>query len=204
VVLPAMEFSHRAMPQIVGAPCDHLVVIGDSISSGIGPHTPAWPRMMQQMTGMPIKNLSRPGAGTIEALSMTDEITTEDRVVLLEVGGNDMLAGVPPDEFAKALDSLLARITTPVRTIVMFELPVLPQKMAYGHIQRRLAAKYRVWLIPKRFFVDVLGGARATSDGLHLSESGARHMAVLVTQALSPVLKSPDRTTQRAASETAH
>jgi acyl-CoA thioesterase I len=148
--------------------------------------------MMQQMTGVPVKNLSRPGAGTIEAHSMADGITTEDRVVLLEVGGNDMLAGVRPDEFARALDSLLSTITAPARAVVMFELPVFPSQMAYGQIQRRLAAKYRVWLIPKRFLVDILGGAKATSDGLHLSEAGARHMAVVVTQALPPVLKSPD------------
>lgn len=37
LVLPAVELSHRGMPQIVGMPCDHLVVIGDSISSGVVP-----------------------------------------------------------------------------------------------------------------------------------------------------------------------
>jgi lysophospholipase L1-like esterase len=54
-----------------------------------------------------------------------------------------------------------------------------------------LATKYDVLLIPKRFLVDVLGGANATSDGLHLSEDGARRMATLVARTLSPVLKSP-------------
>jgi lysophospholipase L1-like esterase len=71
----------------------------------------------------------------------------------------------------------------------MFELPLLPHKIAYGQIQRRLAAKYGVWLIPKRYFTDVIGGANATSDGLHLSEIGSRRMAALVAQALLPVLK---------------
>jgi lysophospholipase L1-like esterase len=73
----------------------------------------------------------------------------------------------------------------------MFELSLLPNKIAYGQIQRRLATKYRVLLIPKRFLVDVIGGANATSDGLHLSEAGARRMATLMAQALLPVLKSP-------------
>jgi hypothetical protein len=35
LILPAIELVHRRMPTIVGAPSDHLVVIGDSISSGI-------------------------------------------------------------------------------------------------------------------------------------------------------------------------
>ncbi len=189
LVLPAIELSHRRMPEIVGAPSDHLVVIGDSISSGIGLRVPAWPLVMQQMTGVTVKNLALAGADTIEAQSMAKEITPEDRVVLLEIGGNDMIAGVPPGEFAKALEALLQKVNAPGRTVVMFELPLLPHQIAYGRIQRRLAAKYGVWLIPKRFFVDVIGGANATSDGLHLSDSGAQHMAALVAQALSPVLK---------------
>jgi acyl-CoA thioesterase-1 len=144
---------------------------------------------MQQMTGVPVKNLARAGADTIEAQSMAHEITPEDRVVLLEIGGNDMLAGTPSGQFLKALDTLLSKVSQPGRTVAMFELPLLPNKMAYGQIQRRLAAKYGVWLIPKRFFVDVIGGANATSDGLHLSDAGTHRMAVLVAQALSPVLK---------------
>ena len=71
----------------------------------------------------------------------------------------------------------------------MFELPLLPHKVAYGQIQRRLASKYNVALIPKHYFTEVLGDANATSDGLHLSTAGARHMAVLVAKVLAPVLK---------------
>ena len=44
LVLTAIEFSHRRMPRITGSTSDHLVVIGDSISSGIDPRLQAWPR----------------------------------------------------------------------------------------------------------------------------------------------------------------
>jgi hypothetical protein len=71
----------------------------------------------------------------------------------------------------------------------MFELPLLPDRIAYGRIQRRLALKYDVWLIPKRYFTAVIAGPDATSDGLHLTDVGDRRMAVLVTRVLSPVLK---------------
>jgi lysophospholipase L1-like esterase len=72
----------------------------------------------------------------------------------------------------------------------MFELPLLPNKIAYGPIQGSLSAKYRVALIPKQYFGQVIGDADATTDGLHLSASGARCMAALVAQVLSPLLKS--------------
>jgi acyl-CoA thioesterase I len=190
VTLTASELPRRSIPAIVGTPSDHLVVIGDSISSGIDSYVPAWPVVMQQSTSVPVKNLSRPGAQMAEGQDMAGKVTPDDRLVLIEIGGNDLLGGEPSVAFEKNLDATLSKLAMPGRTMVMFELPLLPHKIAYGQIQRRLAAKYGVWLIPKRCFVEVIGGANATSDGLHLSESGAHRMATFVAMVLSPVLKS--------------
>jgi lysophospholipase L1-like esterase len=190
LLLAAIEFSHRKMPVVVGKPSDHLVVIGDSISSGIDPRVPSWPLVLQETTGIAVKNLARPGAQSRDGLRMAEKLTPEDHVVLIEIGGNDLLEGVPSEEFSKALDALLSKASVPGRMVVMFELALFPHRIAYGRIQRGLAAKYGVWLIPKRFFTEVIGGANATSDGLHLSSEGTRRMAALVVQALSPVLKS--------------
>ena len=113
VTLSLSEYSHRAMPVIVGPPVDHLVVVGDSISSGIDPRLPAWPVILQQMTGVPVKDLSRPGARTIEGQEMGREINSADHVVLIEIGGNDLLSDVPSKEFGHALDVLLLSVTVP-------------------------------------------------------------------------------------------
>jgi acyl-CoA thioesterase I len=191
LLFPAAEIRHRKMPKIMGPTADHLVVMGDSISSGIDLLQPPWPAVMQQMTCIAVKNLARPGAQVIDAESMVKFVMPEDRVVLIEIGGNDLLGGAPSYDFESALNHLLLKLSTPQRTIVMFELPLLPHKIAFGQIQRRLATKYGVWLIPKRYFVDVLGGADATLDGLHLSHAGAQRMAALVAKALSPVLNPP-------------
>lgn len=188
--LTASELSHRRMPAIMGVLSDHLVVIGDSISSGIDPRMPAWPVVMQQLTNVPVKNLSRPGARVAEGTDMAEKVTPDDRVVLVELGGNDLLGGVPSVAFEQSLDATLSKLAMPGRTMIMFELPLLPHKIAYGQIQRRMATKYGVWLIPKRCLIEVFGGANATSDGLHLSESGTHRMAMLVATVLSPVLKS--------------
>ncbi len=190
LVLTAIEFSHRKIPVIRGKPTDHLVVMGDSISSGIDSRVSPWPLVLQQTSGVLVTNLARPGAQVRDGLSMAEKLTPADGVVLIEMGGNDLLMGVSSDEFGKALETLLSKVNAPGRTVVMFELPLLPNKIAYGQIQRRLAVKYGVWLIPKRCFSDVIGDSSATSDGLHLSDSGTRRMAALVTRVLSPVLKS--------------
>ena len=78
LVLTVVEFSYRRMPLIVGKPSDHLVVIGDSISSGIDPHISAWPAVLQQRSGVSVTNLARPGAQVSEALSMAQELTPVD------------------------------------------------------------------------------------------------------------------------------
>jgi hypothetical protein len=126
LVLTAAEFSHRTMPVIAGKPSDHLIVIGDSISSGIDPRIPAWPLVLQQTSGVSVRNLARPRAQSREELAMAEKLTPEDRVVLVGIGGNDLLMGVPSDEFGRSLEALLSKVTAPGRTVVMFELPLLP------------------------------------------------------------------------------
>jgi acyl-CoA thioesterase I len=189
LTLPAMEIRHRRLPVIEGEPSDHLVVIGDSISAGLDARVAPWPVIMERTTGVQVRNLSRPGATMTDGLVLADGVTQEDHLMLIELGGNDLIAGEPSDVFARELEALLAKLAVSGRTVVLFELPLLPHRIAYGQIQRRLAAKYGTSLIPKRYLTGVIAGKDATLDGLHLTDIGARRMAQVVTQALSPVLR---------------
>ncbi len=186
LLIAGSEFSHRKLPSITGVRDSHMVIIGDSLSSGLGEAKP-WPVVLEETSGIGIKNLARAGAGVHEASEMAAHVSSDDHVVLLEIGGNDLLAGLPSDKFAEGLEELLIKVCSPQRTIVMFELPLIPSKIGYGQVQRRLSEKYHVWLIPKRFLADVLR-ADSTSDGLHLSPRGASRMAGFVASALSGVL----------------
>jgi acyl-CoA thioesterase I len=121
--------------------------------------------------------------------SMAEKVTDEDHLVLIELGGNDLIAGQPSTAFSRALDGMLAKLAAPGRTLVMFELPLLPNRVEHGQIQRRLCGKYRVWLIRKRFLTEVIAGRDATSDGLHLTDAGARRMEAVVSRILAPVLR---------------
>jgi lysophospholipase L1-like esterase len=189
LIIPITEFAHRRLPEIQGETSDHLVVIGDSISAGLGTRVRAWPEVMQEMTGASITNLSRPGATMVDGLSLANRVTEQDHLVLIELGGNDLISGERSDDFESSLAEVLARLASPKRTIAMFELPLLPHMTAYGRVQRRLANRYGVWLIPKRFLTAVISGKDATSDGLHLTDLGVRRMASLVAHVLSPVLE---------------
>jgi acyl-CoA thioesterase I len=188
VAVSASELLHRRMPEVRGIPSDHLVVIGDSISAGIDGHAPSWPTLFRQGTALQVRNLSEPGAGVAKALSMEREVEPHDSMVLIELGGNDLLSGVSPAEFGRNLELLFSRLAAPGRILVMFELPLVPHKIGYGRAQRRLAARYGAFLIPKHCLTDVLGSSGATSDGLHLSEAGAQRMATLVQGVLCQTL----------------
>ena len=180
---------YRRVPVLKGERNSDLVIIGDSISAGIGDRVQSWPSVMNQMAGVKIKNLSKPGAAIADGLAMADRVIPEDRLILIELGGNDLIAGQPSAAYETTLEKVLAKLAAPGRTQVMFELPLVPTMVGYGQAQRRLARKYGVWLIPKRCFTKVISGEDATSDGLHLTDVGARRMAALVTEILSPVLE---------------
>jgi lysophospholipase L1-like esterase len=204
LALAVLEWPHRYMPALPAIAVDRLAVIGDSLSAGIetargGP----WPVEFETLTGIPVRNLSQAGAQVSDGPDLARRLMPEDRLVLVELGGNDLIAGVSTAEFERGLNATLAAILPAgdkgdsPRTVVMFELPLLPHKVGYGRVQRRLAAAYGVLLIPRRDLTAVLGAADATSDGLHLAPVGARRMAQTVAERLRPVLRSPSSPASR-------
>ncbi|HEX5106265.1 MAG TPA: hypothetical protein VFV87_20740, partial [Pirellulaceae bacterium] len=92
-------------------------------------------------------------------------------------------------QFERDLDRLLERVAVPGRTIVMFELPLPPLANEYGRIQRRLAAKYGVRLIPKRVFISILAADGTTLDSIHLSDAGHQRMADAVWSIIEPAYR---------------
>ena len=68
----------------------------------------------------------------------------------------------------------------------MFELPLPPFCNDYGRVQRLLAAKYGVLLIPKRLLMAVLREEDSTVDSIHLTRRGHQRMANIVWSLIEP------------------
>lgn len=169
-------------PPIVSlVPERSLVVWGDSLSAGLGEgEGMPWPFQLRDQHHLPVTNLSEAGATTRDVLR---RIRTTDHfpgLVIIELGGNDMLGGRSRAEFEHDLDQILADLKERNRSVVMLELPLLPGKSAWGVTQRSLAQKHDCGLIPKRYLVDVLAAPGATVDTLHLSQVGHRRMADMI------------------------
>jgi lysophospholipase L1-like esterase len=188
ILLVGLEYPYTLRPEIPSRTGQPLYVIGDSISAGIRGPSPPWPSILATKYGVSVTNLSVAGATVGDASWQAAKIKEARGTVLIEIGGNDLLAGLPAREFRRSLESLLASLQQPGRTLVMLELPLIPFFSGYGRAQRELAKQFHVYLIPKRDFTNVLGSPGATEDGLHLSKLGALRMAETIYSILGPVL----------------
>ena len=117
------------------------------------------------------------GETAASALKRLKSHSISAHVVVVEIGGNDILGSTTANQFASDLDELLGYLAAENRQIVMFELPLPPFCHEYGRLQRAVAAKHNVRLVPKRIFLSVIAGSDSTLDTIHLSQAGHQRMA---------------------------
>lgn len=171
------EIPRHRSPTLRLPPATPVVVIGDSISSGIGTGERPWPEVLADRLARPVVNLARPGATAQSARDQVRAMAGPGAFVLLEIGGNDLLNRSGSAAFEQHLDNLLADLRAGGHDVWMFELPLFPFQNAYGRGQRAAARRHGTGLIPKRHFARVLGMDRGTLDGLHLTQQGHDEMA---------------------------
>jgi lysophospholipase L1-like esterase len=131
-----------------------------------------WPR-----TALRVVNLAVPGATTQSALAQVPRIAESNAVVLLEIGGNDLLDRKGAATFESHLEELVSVLRANGHAVAMFELPLFPFQNAFGRAQRAVAKRHAIALIPRRHFARVLGMENGTLDGLHLTQKGHDEMA---------------------------
>lgn len=176
-----LEVPYHLTPNVEPVSSRRLTVIGDSVTAGLGDaQTETWPRILAREHEIAVQDLSHVGDTVAAARKRVAETQIDSQLVLLEIGGNDVLGSTTPVEFATSLDSLLTELVSPGRQLVMLELPLPPFYHGFGRIQRRLAKKHGVKLVPKRVFLSILAGGDATLDSVHLSQAGQQKMADVV------------------------
>ncbi|MGA2604158.1 MAG: GDSL-type esterase/lipase family protein [Verrucomicrobiia bacterium] len=177
----AWQLPYYLSPRLPTHPDDTIYVIGDSISAGIGNRDIiCWPELIQCQHRLKVVDLSQAGATVGSSLQRLTRIGTDSHMVFIEIGGNDVLHETSIVEFEQSLETLLRCVCHSGRVVVMMEIPLPPFRSQYGSVQRRLAHRFGVILIPRRFFSDVLAGKDATLDGFHLTQRGHDEMARMV------------------------
>ncbi len=182
VTIAAMAYEGQFFFARPAVAATRIFVWGDSISSGGFGEPSPWPEILATRTGISVRNLAQPSETVSSALTYQapnlDAFRPGD-LVMIELGGNDMLGGTSASEFSRDLDQLLAIARDGGRReVLMFEVPLLPGKWPLGNAQRRMARKHGAFLIPRRVLTGILTERdNVTVDALHLSQRGHHRMA---------------------------
>jgi len=195
VVVAINESRYHVMPVLRKVDVRQIAVIGDSITAGYGggDSTQKWPAIIRERHRTAVQDLSRMGETAASAAKQLEQTSVEAPVVIIEIGGNDFLGRGSIQSFELGLDSILKALCEPKRQVVMFELPIPPLYEGFGRVQRNLASRYGVALIPKRVLLSVVEAAEATVDSIHLTQQGHNQMASFVWAMLEPVLPQESR-----------
>lgn len=175
-----------------------IVGLGDSLMAGYGlaPGDTFPEKLQAALTAkgqdVAVANAGVSGDTSSGGLARLDwSVPDGTKLVILELGANDMLRGITPDITEKNLDAMLARLKArgiPVLLVGMLAAPNLGEDYgrAFNGIYPRLAAKYGVPLQP--FFLDGIVGDAALlqADGMH---PDARGVDIMVERILPAVEK---------------
>jgi acyl-CoA thioesterase I len=181
-----------------------ILFLGDSITAGYGLDiSQAYPALIQQKIeakNWPFKvvNAGQSGDTTAGGLNRIDWLLrSRIDVLVLELGGNDGLRGVPAETIRKNLQSIIDRVKTkyPKAKIIVAGMK-LPPNMGHSYTQEfesvfaSIAKKNDAPLIP--FILEGVGGVRDLNlpDGIHPTVRGQQIVAANVWKVLEPILRS--------------
>ncbi|TVR48711.1 MAG: hypothetical protein EA425_13825 [Puniceicoccaceae bacterium] len=169
---------------VVADPVEGVVVIGDSLSAGISPRETTWPALLAEATALPVVNRARPGARIADGLGQLGETDPEGRLVIILLGGNDMLLGGSARHYHDHLEALVMEIQRRQGRPFIIDFPALPLRAGFGRATRGVAARHRVPLLHHRHLAAIIAATDGTVDGLHLSPSGHQALAETIARIL--------------------
>jgi acyl-CoA thioesterase-1 len=182
-----------------------VVALGDSLTAGLGlSPSDAYPSVLQQRIdaagyGFEVVNAGVSGDTTAGGLSRLDwSLDSDVRVLIVALGGNDGLRGLPPDEVKRNLAAIIGRARQRDVDVLLAGMES-PTNMGPDY-QRRfhevfpdLAREYRAAFLP--FLLEGVAGRPDLnqSDGIHPTAEGARVVADHVWRVLEPMLRALSR-----------
>jgi lysophospholipase L1-like esterase len=169
-----------------------IIAFGDSLTAGVQvPEDQAYPAHLGRLLGTPVLAKGVPGDTTAEALARVDaDVLAQDpRVVLVCLGGNDMLRGLPPEDLFSNLREIVRRIQGKGALVVIIGLDWrLPSRVDYGDRYRALARETGSVYVDD-FLDGVFGDPRLMTDQIHPNAAGYERVARRIEAAAGKYLR---------------
>jgi acyl-CoA thioesterase-1 len=169
-----------------------VLAIGDSLTFGYGaPPDASWPVKLGALTGWQVDNEGVNGDTSAGALQRLPELlgAAHYDAILIGIGGNDMLRGVPPTATRDNLAALItqARAHTPYVAVLATPAPDA-MRAAVGSLgdapfYEEVAKSQQALLVPD-VYSSVLSDASLRSDRIHANARGYEKMAQLLADQL--------------------
>jgi acyl-CoA thioesterase-1 len=177
-----------------------ILALGDSITAGLGlAQSQAWPTLLQARLDAAgrkyrVVNAGVSGDTTAAGLARLDwQLSQKPAIVILELGANDGLRGLPVADARKNLGEIVARCRAAGARVLLAGMQVPPNMgpeytAAFRDMFPALAAEHDVPLIP--FILDGVAGDPKLNqgDGIHPTAEGQAIVAATVWQHLQPLL----------------
>jgi acyl-CoA thioesterase-1 len=182
-----------------------IVAFGDSLTAGYGLNPEdSYPSLLQKRLAADgfdyeVVNAGVSGDTTAGGVRRIDwSLEGDVKVVILELGANDILRGQPISEMKKNLSTIIKRARERGAQVLLagMEAPTNSgidyRRWTHGAFSE-LAKEHNVPIIP--FFLDRVAGIQSLNqaDGIHPNPEGTRIVADTVYQYLKPILEKADQ-----------
>jgi acyl-CoA thioesterase-1 len=178
-----------------------IVILGDSLTAGLGlPTDQAYPTLLQKRLteeglNYEVVNAGVSGDTSAGGLSRLDWALDGDvRVLVVALGGNDALRGLPTDALKRNLAEIIERAQARKIRVVLAGMEAPPNYgrdyiVSFHKVYPALAQQYGVPFVP--FLLQNVAGIERLnqSDGIHPTAAGARIVADNVWAVLKPLVE---------------
>lgn len=182
----------RQVPNL-DSPGRTIVCLGDSITAGVGSGPgEAYPDLLAARLGTEVLNAGESGDTAAQGLARLDGVLAEDPwMVIVELGGNDILRQVPPEQTERALRRILDRLLSARVVPVLVEVDA-PFGARHAEIYERLGDEYHVPVVEDAIG-EILRDRALKSDTVHPNAEGQKVLAKAIAEEIGPILKARRR-----------
>jgi acyl-CoA thioesterase I len=210
---PPPRAAAEAAPAAAGSPPvpstavarPRIAVLGDSLTAGLGiAKAASYPSLLQERLDaahldFEVVNAGVSGDTSAGGLSRLDWALDGDvRILIVALGGNDGLRGLPADELQHNLAQIIERAQARGISVILAGMEAPPNYgrdyiVSFHKVYPALAATYHVALVP--FLLQGVAGDETLNqrDGIHPTVAGARIVADNVWKVLQPIAEARRR-----------